>query len=67
MVSLLDFTPPVRRLLASDVGSVLITTNVDTGFAWSDCGHTWHQSADETPEMLHARAVRTIQLVADVS
>lgn len=67
MVSLPDFTPPTRRLLASDVGPVLITTNVDGGFAWSDCGHTWHQSADETPELLHARAVRTIQLVQDVT
>ena len=67
MVSLPDFIPPVRRLLASDVGDVLITTNVDTGFAWSDCGYTWHQSPDETPDQLHARAVRTIQLVVDVS
>ena len=62
-----DLIPPLRRLLASDVGPVLITTNVDTGFAWSDTGYTWHQSPDETPDQLHARAVRTIQLVADVS
>ena len=67
MISPEKYTPTVRHLLASDVGSVLITTNVDTGFAWSDCGHTWHQSPDETPDQLHARAVRTVQLVADVS
>ena len=67
MVSLPDFIPPVRRLLASDVGDVLITTNVETGFASSDTGCMWTQSADETPDQLHARAVRTIQLVADVS
>jgi hypothetical protein len=67
MVSTPGLAPPVRRLLASDVGDVLITTNIDTGFAWSDCGHTWHQSPDETPELLHARAVRTIQIVQEVT
>lgn len=65
MVSTPDFAPPVRRLLASDIGDVLITTNIDTGIAWSDAGHVWHRSPDETPEMLHVRAVRTIQIVQE--
>jgi hypothetical protein len=60
-----DYTPPVRHLLASDVAPVQITTDTEAGIARSDTGHTWHQSADESPEQLHARAVRTIQLVQD--
>ena len=65
MVSPSDNPPSVRRLLASDVGAVLVTTNIETGVAWSDAGHMWFLSPDETPEALHARAVRTIQIVQE--
>jgi hypothetical protein len=34
-----DFIPSVRRLLASDVGDVLVTTDIEAGIARSDTGH----------------------------
>jgi hypothetical protein len=58
--------PPVRRLLASEVGPVLVTTDVEAGIARSDAGHTWTQSPDETPDQLHARAVRMTQIAQDL-
>lgn len=65
MVSPEHNSPSVRRLLTSDVGDVLVTTNIETGVAWSDGGHMWFLSPDETPDALHARAVRTIQIVQE--
>ena len=62
MVPIHDFAPPVRHLLASEVGPVLITTDIEAGIARSDTGHTWHQSPDESPDQLHARAVRMTQI-----
>ena len=61
-----DLIPPVRRLLASDVGPILITTDLEAGIARSDAAHTWTQSADKTPEQLHARAVRMTQIAQDL-
>lgn len=55
----------VRRLLVSNVGDLVITTNIDAGLSFSDAGHVWHRSPNETPDALHARAVRTIQIAQE--
>jgi hypothetical protein len=62
MLPIPDHLPPVRRLLQSEVDGDVITTDIDAGTASSTSGRVWTQSADETVELLHARAVTVSQI-----
>jgi hypothetical protein len=66
MLSAQEYVPPVRRLLQSEYNGEVITTDIDAGIACSSSGRMWTQSADETADMLHARAVTVVQIVHDL-